>query len=74
MVTASSSYRPATRTPYGKKLLTRLRKRVDWAKAFKLAAKSSLTLTLPSAHKLVELVKSKADAEDDVRGMDSGRR
>jgi hypothetical protein len=56
-----------------KKLLTRLRKRVDWAKAFKLAAKSSLTLTLPSADKLVDLVKSKADAEDDVRGMEAFR-
>jgi predicted KAP-like P-loop ATPase len=42
------------------------------AKAFKLAAKSSLTLTLPSADKLADLVKSKADA-DDVHGMEAFR-
>lgn len=56
-----------------KELLARLRKRVDWTKAFKLAATSSLTLSLPSIDSLVDLVKPKDAEADDVRGLEAFR-
>ncbi|GLZ77949.1 hypothetical protein Afil01_27560 [Actinorhabdospora filicis] len=65
--------RSETKTDKAKKLLGRLVKRIDWAKAIKLAATSSLTLQIPSFDKLVELVKPKAGDEDSVRGLDAFR-
>jgi hypothetical protein len=40
-----------------KDLLLRLGKRVDWAKAVKLAAKTGLALQIPSIENLVDLVR-----------------
>ncbi len=48
-----------------KKLLVRLSKRVDWAKALKLAAKTSLTMQLPDLDSLIGLVKDKEDGSDE---------
>ncbi len=62
-----------TKTDKAKNLLTRLGKRVDWAKAIKLAATSSLTLQIPDFDKLVELVKPKEGDEESVRGLDEFR-
>ncbi len=45
--------RSETKTDKAKKLLGRLAKRIDWAKAIKLAATSSLTLQIPDFDKLV---------------------
>jgi hypothetical protein len=45
-------------------LLARLRKRVDWAKALQLAAKTSLTLQLPSIDDLTGLVNTESDEQD----------
>ena len=53
-----------------RELLTRLGKRVDWAKAVKLAATSSLTLQIPDFDKLVELVKPRQDDTESVRGLE----
>jgi hypothetical protein len=47
-----------------KKLLGRLVKRVDWGKALQVAAKSSITMTLPGPESLLALVKPKPDDED----------
>lgn len=64
----------ATPSDTTKNLLIRLGKRIDWAKAIKLAATSSLTLQLPSVDKLLEIVKPKEDAADDeVRGLEAFR-
>lgn len=59
----------ATKTDKAKQLLVRLAKRIDWAKAIKLAAKSSLTLQIPDFDKLVELVKPKENDAESVRGL-----
>jgi hypothetical protein len=49
-----------------KELLGKLVRRIDWAKAIKLAAKTSLALQLPSINELVDLVKpAEADGGDD---------
>ncbi|MGW3106672.1 KAP family P-loop NTPase fold protein [Streptomyces sp. NPDC001100] len=45
-------------------LLTRLRQRVDWAKALQVAARTSLTLQLPSADDLTSLVNTEPDNQD----------
>ncbi|MGW4559235.1 KAP family P-loop NTPase fold protein [Streptomyces sp. NPDC004365] len=45
-------------------LLAKLRKRVDWAKALQLAAKTSLTLQLPSVDDLTSLVNTEPDNQD----------
>lgn len=47
-----------------KKLLGRLVKRVDWGKALQVAAKSSITMTLPDLDSLLALVKPKPDEDD----------
>lgn len=65
--------RSETKTDKAKKLLGRLAKRIDWAKAIKLAATSSLTLQIPSFDKLVELVKPKEGDEESVRGLEAFR-
>ncbi|QFZ17713.1 KAP family P-loop NTPase fold protein [Saccharothrix syringae] len=62
--------RSATKTDKAKGLVARLSKRVDWAKAIKLAAKSSLTLQIPDFDALVELVKPKEEDKQSVRGLD----
>lgn len=54
------------------KLLGRLVKRVDWAKAIRLAARTSVTLQIPDFDALVGLVKPGED-EDDVRTLDAFR-
>lgn len=51
-------------TDKAKKLLGRLAKRIDWAKAIKLAVTSSVTLQIPDFDKLVDLVKQKEEDED----------
>ena len=63
----------ATKTDKARQLLVRLGKRIDWAKAIKLAAKSSLTLQIPDFDKLVELVKPKEDDKESVRGLEEFR-
>jgi hypothetical protein len=63
----------ATRTDKTERLLVRLGKRIDWAKAIKLAATSSLTLQIPDFGKLVELVKPKEGDEESVRGLEEFR-
>ena len=56
-----------------KKLLKRLSDRVDWAKAVKLAAKSSLTLQIPGVSDVLDLIREPAsegsDAGDQPRGL-----
>lgn len=47
----------------------RLGNRIDWAKAIKLAATSSLTLQIPDFDKLIELVKVNNGDEESVRGL-----
>src|ERR1039458_5669178 len=59
-----------------KKLLKRLVQRVDWAKAIKLAAKTSLALQIPSVDDLTDLVKdSDEDSDEDraPRGLEGFR-
>jgi hypothetical protein len=57
-----------------KKLVTRLAKRIDWAKAIKLTAKTSLAFQLPSIDDIVDLVKPAEGAgEDKVRGLEAFR-
>jgi hypothetical protein len=45
-------------------VLTKLRKRVDWAKALQVAAKTSLTLQLPSVDDLTSLINTDPDDQD----------
>ncbi|MCK9928837.1 KAP family NTPase [Frankia sp. Mgl5] len=54
-----------------KKLLAKLRDRVDWSKALQVAAKTSLALQLPSVDDLTSLVKDGGDApaEPESRGL-----
>ena len=57
-----------------RKLLTRLVKRVDWAKALTLAARSSLLMQIPSINDLTGLVKdTEGDSIGQPRGLDSFR-
>ncbi len=55
-------------------LLKKLTKRVDWAKAVKVAARTSLTLQLPSLDDLTSLIRE-AGSDDDgsARGLDEFR-
>ena len=62
--------RDAAEGSTAKKLFTRLVKRVDWAKAMTLAAKSSLLMQIPSISDLTGLVK---DPEDQARGLEAFR-
>jgi len=57
------------------KLVKRLAKRVDWAKAIKLAAKTSLALQLPRFDDLTDLVREKpeGDVEGKPRGLSAFR-
>ncbi|WP_151898030.1 P-loop NTPase fold protein [Streptomyces sp. C8S0] len=45
-------------------ILTKLRQRVDWAKALQLAAKTSLTLQLPSVDDLTSLINTEPGSQD----------
>jgi hypothetical protein len=65
---ASAIKTSETKTDKAKNLLARLGERIDWAKAIKLAATSSLTLQIPDFDRLVELVKPKEGDEESVRG------
>jgi hypothetical protein len=58
-----------------KKLLKRLVGRINWSKAIRLAAKTSLALQIPTIDELTDLVKdSDASGSDDVvRGMERFR-
>ena len=57
-----------------KKLLMRLVKRVDWAKALTLAARSSLLMQFPSINDLTDLVKDpEGDPLSQPRGLESFR-
>lgn len=62
-----------TKTDKAKNLLVRLGKRIHWAKAMKLAAKSSLTLQIPDFDSLVDLIKAPEGEADNVRGLDAFR-
>ena len=70
---AAQVERSSTRTDRVKGLLVRLGRRVDWAKAIKLAATSSLTLQIPDFEKLVDLVRPKEGDPDSVRGLEAFR-
>ncbi|MYR38942.1 NTPase [Streptomyces sp. SID4944] len=70
---AAEVSRSKTRTAEIKDLLVRLGKRIDWAKAIKLAATTSMSLQIPSVDKLIELVKPKEDDPSQVRGLEAFR-
>lgn len=63
----------ATATDKAKNLLARLGRRIDWAKALKLAATSSLMLQIPSVGSIVDLVKPADGDEDEPRGLEAFR-
>jgi len=50
-----------------KKLLKRLVQRVDWSKAIRLAAKTSLALQIPTFDQLTDLVKDSDEGSDEDR-------
>lgn len=54
------------------KLVKRLAKRVDWAKAVKMAAKTSLALQIPSFDDLSGLVREKSTEPEDADGEPRG--
>lgn len=55
-------------------LAKRLARRIDWAKAIKLTAKTSLAFQIPSVNEIVELVKPAGEDDDDKpRGLDEFR-
>lgn len=56
-------------------LLRRLARRVDWAKAIKVAAKASLAFQLPSLDDITDLVRTKPDGdeESEPRGLEAFR-
>lgn len=57
--------RPGTAGGEAIKLVKRLAKRVDWAKALKVAAKTAVAFQLPSIGDITELIKSPDDDEDE---------
>jgi hypothetical protein len=54
-------------------LAKRLSKRIDWAKAVRLAATTSLTLQLPKVDDLTSLIKDSSQPEDPIRGLERFR-
>jgi len=58
-----------------KSIAVRLAKRIDWAKAIKLTAKTSLAFQIPSVNDIVDLVKpvEGKGAEEQVRGLEAFR-
>jgi KAP family P-loop domain len=57
------------------RLVLRLAKRIDWAKAIKLTAKTSLAFQIPSIDDIVGLVKPAegGDGDEQVRGLEAFR-
>lgn len=56
------------------KLLKKLAKRVDWAKALRTAAKASLTFQLPNIDDLTSLIHDKSEADQvEARGLEAFR-
>ncbi|MFE4255359.1 P-loop NTPase fold protein [Streptomyces sp. NPDC056910] len=55
---------PEGRISRARTMLTKLRQRVDWAKALQVAAKTSLTLQLPSVDDLTSLINTEPGNED----------
>jgi hypothetical protein len=53
-----------------KRKLARLLKKVDWVKAIRLAAKSSITLQLPSIDSLTDLVSREVEGSEGARSLD----
>ena len=53
--------------------LKKLARRVDWAKALKIAATTSLTLQLPSLDDLFSLVREGEGGTDEVKGLEAFR-
>ena len=57
-----------------KKLFRRLVRRIDWAKAITMAARSSLLMQIPSINDITALVKDpKEDSGDQARGLEAFR-
>lgn len=56
-----------------KKLMERLVRRVDWAKAIRLTTKAAVALQVPSFQDLMDVVKDKPDEEEEVRGLEAFR-
>lgn len=56
-------------------LLRRLARRVDWAKAIKVAAKASLAFQLPSLNDITDLIRTEPgdDGESEPRGLEAFR-
>lgn len=56
-------------------LLRRLARRVDWAKAIKVAAKASLAFQLPSVNDITDLIRTEPDdgGESEPRGLEAFR-
>ncbi|MEU3260649.1 alpha/beta fold hydrolase [Streptomyces albidoflavus] len=55
---------PEGRVSRARTMLTKLRQRVDWAKALQVAAKTSLTLQLPSVDDLTSLINTEPGNDD----------
>jgi hypothetical protein len=56
------------------KLVKALAKRIDWAKAIKIAAKTSLAFQLPSIDDIISLVKPAEGGDDEtIRGLEAFR-
>jgi hypothetical protein len=71
-VAAELESEPDTKTGQAIKTVKKLIKRVDWAKAVKLAAKTSLALQIPSFDDLTDLVREPPDEgsdEGEPRGL-----
>jgi hypothetical protein len=71
-LTAELEKNPETKTGKAIKLAKKLAKRVDWAKAVKLAAKSSLALQIPSIDDLTDLIREPSEdeaADGEPRGL-----
>lgn len=64
VLTAELEKKPETRVGEAIKLVKKLARRVDWAKAVKLAAKTSLALQIPSFDDLTDLIRE--PSEDDA--------
>ncbi len=56
-----------------KKLMARLVKRVDWAKAIRLTTKAAVALQIPSFDDLLDVVKDKPEDSEEVRGLEAFR-
>jgi KAP family P-loop domain len=63
--------RPETATSKAATLVKRLAKRVDWAKALKLAATTAVALQIPSVEQVTELIKDpdSGEEEGEPRGL-----